>query len=325
MKSKLRKVKARTANTGFTSGGLKCLDNINERALYFYSSVVLADSARAGCSETRTNANRGNVVRKNNKMRKLKIILLLAQVIAICPIKGQELFLNRLKLIDSSILVTKENVPIDSKQYYFPIWFFPKTEFVLGEFDSTLVAEGRSSEYFDRMMSGQVQMIPRIIPDKFDTNRIEINSIHLFSMKEPLLFNSEISIEVYRFLLLRTFHRPISIRFEKNNDNYYVFWKETNGYSGGYSPGKLIRKGKKKVSKKNWEDFQALIDTSQFWYLSHEQSFFGFDGSNWILEGSTPSKYQVIDRWSPGKGTFYDACMFLLKLSDLKIEDSEIY
>ena len=38
-------------NAGFASGGLTSLVNINERALCFYSSVVLADSARAGCSE----------------------------------------------------------------------------------------------------------------------------------------------------------------------------------------------------------------------------------------------------------------------------------
>lgn len=50
-------------NTGFASGGLACLDNIDGRALCFYSSLVLADPARAEFSETRPNAKTENVVR----------------------------------------------------------------------------------------------------------------------------------------------------------------------------------------------------------------------------------------------------------------------
>jgi len=36
------------ANTGFASGGVTCLVNIDERALCIYSSSVLVDPARAG-------------------------------------------------------------------------------------------------------------------------------------------------------------------------------------------------------------------------------------------------------------------------------------
>ncbi len=50
-------------NTGFASSGLACLDNIDERALCLYSSLVLIDPARAEFSETRPNAKTENVVR----------------------------------------------------------------------------------------------------------------------------------------------------------------------------------------------------------------------------------------------------------------------
>lgn len=60
-------------NTGFVSGGLKCLDNIDERALCLYSSVVLVDPACAEFSETRPNAKTKTVTsigRKNQLTKK---------------------------------------------------------------------------------------------------------------------------------------------------------------------------------------------------------------------------------------------------------------
>jgi hypothetical protein len=258
-------------------------------------------------------------------MRKLKLLFLIGLLSIYCSIQGQNITNNSSTFYDSTIFVTKDNIPVDPEQYYYPIWFFPETDFVLNKYDTTLVANGRNDEYMDRVLSGKVEMIPRLDSGKYDTDKIEIYSIHLFSMKEPLLFNKKTSVETYRFLLLRTFHNPIVIRLEKSNNDYTVYWKESDGYSGGYSKGKVIEDGNKKVNREDWQEFQTLIDSVQFWSLTHEQNLLGTDGANWILEGSTPSKYQVIDRWSPEKGSFYNTCMFLLNLSDLKIEDEDLY
>lgn len=65
-------------NTGFVSGGLKCLDNIDERALCLYSSVVLVDPACAGCSVLTNSGKRktfGHQKNDTTKMRNIGLII----------------------------------------------------------------------------------------------------------------------------------------------------------------------------------------------------------------------------------------------------------
>jgi hypothetical protein len=41
------------------------------------------------------------------------------------------------------------------------------------------------------------------------------------------------------------------------------------------------------------------------------------------MEGIDQDRYHIVDRWSPEKGTFRDAALFLLKLS--KVNEPDIY
>src|SRR5688572_21186821 len=61
----------------------------------------------------------------------------------------------------------------------------------------------------------------------------------LFALKEPILNNYNGDKEIYRFTWLRTFHHPVSIRLEKQNNVVKLFTKVCNG-AGGYEPGQLI-------------------------------------------------------------------------------------
>ena len=49
----------------------------------------------------------------------------------------------------------------------------------------------------------------------------------------------------------------------------------------------------------------------------------GTDGSQWILEGKTLGKYNVVDRWCGGK--ISSVCRELIDLTDLKLKKDEIY
>jgi hypothetical protein len=138
-------------------------------------------------------------------------------------------------------------------------------------------------------------------------------------MKEPLLFNKETNKETYRFTWLRTFHEPVVIRIEKEGNTYKVFWKETNG-AGGYEPGKLTVNQSRKIDKKDWDMFIALLDSVNYWNMKTNFTDTGNDGAIWILEASTPEQYYVVNRWSPGKkDKFHIACNFLIELTDLEI------
>ena len=204
---------------------------------------------------------------------------------------------SRNEYLDKTIEVSNRNVPLDSLQNYYPYKIFKDTSQYKGA-------------------------------EKFLVNWF---SKHLFAMKEPLLFNKNSNRECFRFLWLRTFHEPVAIRIERNNNDVYLFWKKCDG-AGGYEPGNLIINKRKKLTTSHWNTFTSKIDSINFW-TENVNDFGGLDGSEWILEGASPINYHVIHKWSPkGRGTesddiekYYKICRYLIDLTDLEISEELIY
>ena len=55
------------------------------------------------------------------------------------------------------------------------------------------------------------------------------------------------------------------------------------------------------------------------------RSSIGTDGSEWIMEGVNQTNYRVVSAWSPSKGNFYNACDYLISLTNLKISEKKKY
>tara|TARA_R110002124_G_scaffold253475_1_gene418922 strand:+ start:53 stop:757 length:705 start_codon:yes stop_codon:yes gene_type:complete len=206
------------------------------------------------------------------------------------------------QFVTDTIKVDKENVPTDPNQAYFPKIMFPS-------YGIEFTYEGTKSV---------------LIEGEYDDFSIEWYSEHLYKMKEPLLFNRKTDKEIFRFTWLRTFDKPIAIRIEKSKDDYWLYWKKLSG-KGGYEPGELITDRKKRISENEWLSFQNLIKKADFWNMDYGQGVFGNDGSQWILESVNSTDYRVVDRWSPSEGTFYNACDFLISLTNLNIKEKNKY
>jgi hypothetical protein len=150
-------------------------------------------------------------------------------------------------------------------------------------------------------------------------------TFYLFALREPILFTDQSQTEVFRFTWLRTFHNPVAIRIEKNNDAYILYWKASSG-AGGYEPGHIIIDKQKQIQRIEWQNFMKLIAQIDFWNLKTKKNNFGIDGSSWILEGKTSTKYHVVNVWSPDKmSRYYQCCDYLISLTDLKIKPSKKY
>jgi len=208
--------------------------------------------------------------------------------------------------IDKTIKVDSLNVPLDSNQPYFPKDLFPEVEIDWIRTDSIITIEKKVKE------------------GTYDEFVVDWYSKHLHAMKEPLLFNRKVKKEVYRFTWLRTFHKPMTFRIEKWKDRYILYWKITNG-AGGYEPGNLESEKFKIITEKEWLEFSKLVDKANFWTMELGRSSIGNDGSEWILEGLNKSNYRVVTFWSPTKGNFYEACKYLIDLSDIKLTGREKY
>ena len=167
-------------------------------------------------------------------------------------------------------------------------------------------------------------------------------SNHLHAMKEPVIYTNNSLNEIYRFTWLRSFHHPVAIRIEKQDNKYMLYWKVCNG-AGGYDPGELVINKQKALDEKTWVEFVKALEQVDFWNLQTSERVYrrtiifdngeravetqiSVDGARWILEGRIHPQYHVVDRHSPQKESkFYQCCDFLIQLTDLEISDRDKY
>ncbi len=153
-------------------------------------------------------------------------------------------------------------------------------------------------------------------------------SPHLVAMKEPSLFTPRANAtrEEYRFLWLRTFHKPIAIRIWADASAAQMRVVRLSG-AGGYEPGQIESDTTLKVSSEDWKRFRGSVAKAQFWQTPTKEpnEELGFDGSQWILEGRANDKYHVVDRWTPRSGAYFDCCRVLVTLAKVEIPKDEFY
>ncbi|MFD0837365.1 hypothetical protein ACFQ0I_16420 [Mariniflexile aquimaris] len=213
------------------------------------------------------------------------------------------------KYFDSTIKVDNRNVPTDLNQPYFPLEMFPyvRTDWVKVNDSLTIIRS-------------------EIIEGTYADFTMNFFSKYLHAMEEPLLFNKKIDKEIYRFTWLRSFHKPMTFRFEKKNDSYIMFYKVLSiPDEYGNNIGEIECFRLKILSKKEWIKFTQLIEKANFWEMRLGNSSYGDDGSQWIMEGVNQSNYRVVSAWTPSKGAFFNACNYLISLMNLKIPEKEKY
>jgi hypothetical protein len=159
--------------------------------------------------------------------------------------------------------------------------------------------------------------------------------MHLEAMKEPSLYErqSDRSAERYRFLWLRTFHRPLAFRIQKDSAGITLRVVRLSG-AGGNEPGHIEHDETLTLTTNQWDRFLKLVDTSSFWQMPTAEKHEGekLDGSQWILEGQVAGKYHVVDRWTPAADAakrhldgFVACCRYLLALSKQEIPKNDDY
>jgi hypothetical protein len=148
----------------------------------------------------------------------------------------------------------------------------------------------------------------------------------LFTMKEPVLSSYKGNKEIYRFTWLRTFHHPVAVRLEKQNNIIRLFSKVCNG-AGGYEPGQLIFDTTLIVTDNQYKSLTQKIENINFWNLKTEQrDDAGNDGSEWIIEAVKDNNYHMVTRWTPSEGrqgSFRSVGEFLVSLSKISSDETK--
>ena len=151
----------------------------------------------------------------------------------------------------------------------------------------------------------------------------ETRSKHLEAMDEPSLWKQrKDGRHTYRFLWLRSFHKPICIRLTINRDGGAILFAKRTSGQGGYEPGVLVDYKTKALKVDRVKQFLEKIESIDFWALpSWDKEALGIiDGASWILEGAKDGKYHVVERWG-SEGDFTDTALLLIEYSDLEAEN----
>jgi hypothetical protein len=167
-------------------------------------------------------------------------------------------------------------------------------------------------------------------------------SQHLSAAREaPLGPTGSAKREVYRFLWLRSFDNTIVVRIIRTGDRFELLAKRLDG-AWVLGPGRIVEETRKKLHRQEWERFTRLLVEARFWELRTEDELIEevhricrdrpkecpsitvvADGARWVLEGANKRRHHVVDRDSTVSGSYRDACLMLLELSN--VDTGRIY
>jgi hypothetical protein len=115
------------------------------------------------------------------------------------------------------------------------------------------------------------------------------------------------STETYRFVWLRSFDPPISVRLEVLSDESGILTEKIGSGEAGFVATQhgTVQSSKLALTREQVEWFRAVVTKEHFWttppYAFHDQQ--GTDGSSWIIEALVAGTYHIAQRWSPADST----------------------
>lgn len=189
-----------------------------------------------------------------------------------------------------------------------------------------LAAAPLSAQYFPAGVLGST-----LSEDEFRTNWYSrnIKALHEPSLWEVSRQNPK--AEVYRFLYVRTFDHPISIRLVVRKSGSGWINTHITGGAAGYDPGRIVQYRISWLTKGKTQSFVTALNSADFWnmptHIDPPKDVIQLDGAQWILEGVKNGQYHIVDRWSPEAADPVRAIGLLaLKLGRVRhLRSSEIY
>ena len=146
----------------------------------------------------------------------------------------------------------------------------------------------------------------------------------LCAMREEPLARSPAD-EAYRFLWLRSFHHPVSVRIEASSGTSALIAVELDG-ADGHEAGTAEVRAERSLSEQEWTTLMAAIGPATFWDMpTQNPTGFGEDGAQWIIEGYRHGRYHVVARWSPRSGPIRSAGEAFLHAAHLSFPADEMY
>jgi hypothetical protein len=184
-------------------------------------------------------------------------------------------------------------------------------------------------------IDGQMYFPAGVLARTSEASEVIANQYSRFlkSLHEPSLLElaqQNPKAEVYRFLWLREFDRPASIRFVLKPGGTGWFYRRMTYGTGGGQPGRLAESGMSWSWKSRTASFLNTVAGGGFWNLATLADAAGNATpacrAHWIVEGIKDGRYHVVDRCSPDRSDPARVVgMLAMKLGNLKVRGSHVY
>lgn len=204
---------------------------------------------------------------------------------------------------------------------YLPITYFPEVTFCYSKSDSLIM--NKIEDDFERVVyaTENFKTLPHILKNQYDTSIVKRYSRVLSRFEEPILYDNDQIVEVYRFLWLRSFHNPMVFRIEKNK-NYYLIRK---GLDLRAKPQTIYINDTIILSNSDAKKLNSKILKMNFFKMNNNVLKGTVDGSRWVIEIKNSNQYNAVARFSPKNSELYELGKYILNLSQLEFTNQELY
>ena len=144
-------------------------------------------------------------------------------------------------------------------------------------------------------------------------------------MGEPPIGHVPPGDQVFRFLWLRSFHKPFLVQVEKRGDVAELVVKSLDGPWSRKRVSTLAYEKRTKISSDAWDRLAAMRRDAFWGQPSSDPAEMGDDGAMWILEGSSWGEYHIVERWTPTEGAFREMGIAMLELAGVNVAAERVY
>lgn len=143
----------------------------------------------------------------------------------------------------------------------------------------------------------------------------------LSSLGEPSLSCST-QVSVYRFLWVRSFQGPISVRVERRADAWALVAVESLSMDGDASRARRVSRT---LTRAEGRRFEEALSRSNLFDAPAKPWSRGLDGADWVVEARESDRHRLHEEWSPDEGPVREFGEAVLALTGWRFESHDIY
>lgn len=132
----------------------------------------------------------------------------------------------------------------------------------------------------------------------------------------------------YRFLWLRTWHSPMSVRVCQVGERGVVDLRVLDGLARPGQPHRLRASRRVVIDAAAWELVEARVRAAGFWEAPGPSAIGAPDpeeGSRWVFEGVADGQGKAVDLYTPEEAAWVDLGLYMMALAGVRVPEREVY